>query len=208
MQFNIASSFSGQTMLVQGFEQAPQPRITNLFSQTVLPGPTLRVDGSAGTNPSAAGLRASEADGILKTARAMWALSGITTAEFQLLQQTTLQVADLAGDGLGRRAGTTIIVDANAADFGWFVDATPGATEEFVRRRTRPGQPFREREFFARENGPAHQRIDLLTVVLHEMGQVIGRNSTNTPIPLMDGALALGVRKLPPGAADAFFAQL
>ena len=44
-------------------------------------------------------------------------------------------VADLSGGLLGEAIGTTILIDSNAAGYGWFVDPTPASDEEFIPSR-------------------------------------------------------------------------
>ena len=48
-----------------------------------------------------------------------------------LLDEVTFEIADLDGLVLGETAGTTVLIDADAADYGWFVDLTPGDDNEF-----------------------------------------------------------------------------
>lgn len=139
---------------------------------------------TVGPNPSADGIFAAQVGTLFKAAKDLWRTRGLSSAESQLLDQATLQVADLADRTLGQTSGTTIKVDANAADYGWFVDQTPLESEEFRNRRG---------EFFARDNGLAERRMDLLTVVLHELGHVLGRS---TPTWLMQETLSAGRRKL------------
>ena len=50
--------------------------------------------------------------------------------------------------------GTTITIDADASGFGWFIDTTPAEDSEF--------------------DGTPPTGIDLLTVLLHEIGHVLG----------------------------------
>jgi hypothetical protein len=65
-------------------------------------------------------------------------------------------------------AGHTLWLDANAADWVWFVDPSPGDDSEF----TTSG-----------DQGEQH-RVDLLTVPAHEVGHLLGRD------PGADGLLA------------------
>ena len=44
----------------------------------------------------------------------------------------SVQVADLSGGLLGETIGKTILIDSNAAGYGWFVDPTPALDEEFT----------------------------------------------------------------------------
>jgi hypothetical protein len=70
-----------------------------------------------------------------------------------------VRVADLGGATLGLAVGRTIWLDDDAAGWGWFVDPTPGDDSEF----TTPGDQGEQR------------RIDLLTVLEHELGHLLGR---------------------------------
>ena len=69
-----------------------------------------------------------------------------------------LQIGDLGGTTLGLAAGHTIWLDDNAAGWGWFVDATPRSDTEYL---------------LSGNQGEQH-RVDLLTVVMHEMGHLLG----------------------------------
>jgi hypothetical protein len=81
-------------------------------------------------------------------------------------------------------------IDRRAAGFGWFVDSTP----------------LRDEEFAAHGNElavPGLRGIDLLTVVLHELGHVAGYDHDEAGDDgLMEPALAPGVRRVPVVLAD------
>ncbi|MBL7187982.1 MAG: tandem-95 repeat protein [Phycisphaerae bacterium] len=86
-----------------------------------------------------------------------------------------------------------VTVDADAAGYGWFVDGTPWQDEEF-------SHAAYDWELFADNNSPATGLIDLLTVLMHEMGHVLGLADVPVgvdPTRLMTGALRTGVRRLP-----------
>jgi hypothetical protein len=104
-----------------------------------------------------------------------------------LLQSVTFQIADLPGTLLGQALGRTILIDRDAAGFGWFVDRTPWADEEYSGFSTTGG-------LLAVAGGPADQRMDLLTVVMHELGHMLGYDHSDTG--LMQPTLAAGVRSL------------
>ena len=89
----------------------------------------------------------------------------------------------LAFPGSGR-----VLVDDEAAGHGWFVDPTPGRDEEFLGGVARPGTG-------------AEGRVDLLTVLMHEMGHLAGRGHTSGG--LMGEILGPGTRAL--DALDAAF---
>jgi hypothetical protein len=121
-------------------------------------------------------------------ALARWAATGLTSVQLHQLQNLSFQIADLGGTTLGLAVGSTIMVDDNAAGWGWFVDPTPGNDSEF----TTPG------------NQGEQNRMDLLTVLMHEMGHVLGQNHESTG--LMAESLAEGER-LSPRVVDHCFAD-
>lgn len=95
-------------------------------------------------------------------------------------------VADLPGDLLGQASGNTITLDVDAAGYGWFIDATPGEDSEF------------DPDYAAKHDGeisPAANRVDLLTVVMHEMGHLLGWEHSDDPNDLMYETLPLGTRR-------------
>ena len=92
-------------------------------------------------------------------------------------------VADLPNILLGLAAGHIIWIDQDAAGIGWFVDSTPDTDDEFG-----PG-------------GAAAGRIDLLTVLAHELSHVLGFEHDPAPGHLMSETLAPGIRLLPIGTA-------
>ncbi len=97
-----------------------------------------------------------------------------------------LQVADLPGGllGLADPATGRILIDATAAGHGWFVDPTPSANEEF------------DAALHALAGGPADGRMDLRTVLFHELGHLNGQPDQGGTGGLMDGALPVGVRRV------------
>ena len=103
-----------------------------------------------------------------------------------------LTMTDLPGGQLGSAKESGVMIDRNAAGWGWFVDPTPHLDEEFEPASTETG------EHRARPGGPADGRIDLLTVLMHEIEHLRGQNHA-TPSPsaheLMAPRLGTGVRR-------------
>ena len=105
------------------------------------------------------------------------------------LEQMAFQVhiADLAGQKLAITTGDSILIDDDAAGFGWYVGTTDDAFEA----------TGVEGELAARAGSEAAQNMDLLTVVMHEMGHLLGYS--HEAEGLMQPTLAAGVRLLPAG---------
>jgi hypothetical protein len=98
-------------------------------------------------------------------------------ADVSGLKSIDIRIADLGGATLGLAACHTIWLAVNAAGWGWFIDPTPWDDSEF----TTPGDQG--------EQG----RMDLLTVLEHEIGHLLGRSHEATGV--MQETLAAGTRR-------------
>jgi len=131
---------------------------------------------------------------LVAEAVARWTASGIDAAQVVLLRGAQFSVHNLGGAGyLGLAAGQTIWIDDDAAGYGWFVDATPTDDGEF-------GRQVASGEWQASALSPAFGRMDLLTVVMHELGHVIDQPDLNplvAPHVLMTETLETGTRRVP-----------
>ena len=116
-------------------------------------------------------LGAGQVQPLFAEALARWRAAGADTSGLGNIQ---IQIGNLGGNTLGITSGHTIWIDDNAAGWGWFVDPTPNDDSEF----TTPGN-----------QGEIH-RMDLLTVLEHEIGHLLGHNHET------DGLMA---ETLPPG---------
>ena len=96
-----------------------------------------------------------------------WAAAGISAGDLERLHHAHWRIADLGSDLLGLTAGGVITLDDDAAGHGWYLDPTPQADEEFSVSSV-------DGVFAALGDGPAAGRIDLLTVLLHELGHIAG----------------------------------
>jgi len=127
------------------------------------------------------------------------AVQGLAEAAFARLTAATLwddggeslpslkfQIADLPGTLLGQSLGQTILIDRDAAGFGWFVDLTPWDDEEFM--GSAGGG-----DLIAVSGGKADGRMDLLTVVMHELGHLLGYDHSESGF--MQPTLAAGIRQ-------------
>ncbi len=113
--------------------------------------------------------------------------AGLDPAAAQALADTHFVVQDLAPGLLGLASDGVVYLDDNAAGVGWFIDPTPSSDEEFSNQTP---------------NGllGASPGVDLLSVVLHELGHTLGLGdlpADQVPGSMMTGTLAPGIRRLP-----------
>ncbi len=102
------------------------------------------------------------------------------------LATADIQIASLAGPIVGRVTGNTIFIDPTASGHGWFIDASPWDDSEFET----PG------------NQGELNRLDLLTVVMHEAGHLLGLEHTAGADDLMGAWLSPGERPTINGQAN------
>jgi len=123
---------------------------------------------------------------MLHKARAQLLDAGNGARSFR---QIEFAIVDLPGSLLGLTSENTIWIDRNAAGHGWFIDATPGQDSEFPVRLS-------QHELQALPGSPAFGKADLLTVLFHEMGHIMGMDHGSDHV-LMMPTLPLGVRRIP-----------
>jgi hypothetical protein len=151
--------------------------------------------GGVGHNPNATSVTASEAMPLVQKAELRWAEAG---ANLSALGNVQVVVGNLPGTELAASSAMvhTIYLDTNAQGYGWFIDPTPGQDSEF------PVQVAKTEERAA--SGAAASEMDLLTVIMHEMGHFLGYQDLDpqvSPYDLMSASLAAGVRRLPDSVA-------
>ncbi len=128
-----------------------------------------------GPNGEAPALTQSQLSPILSEAISRWQSAG---ADASILAGLNVQVTNLAGTKLGLASGNTIWLDNNAAGWGWFIDPTPSDDLEFAL----PGSQGEQ------------NHMDLLSVVMHELGHLLGHEHEDEG--LMAETLSPGVRHL------------
>ena len=118
-------------------------------------------------------LTARQALPLLVEALAHWQASGVDTSALSNIQ---IQITNLGGTTLGLASGNTIWLDDNAAGWGWSIDKNPRGDSKFS----------------TSGNGKQH-RMDLLTVLEHEVGHMLGNQHADAGVML--DTLFAGVRR-------------
>lgn len=126
---------------------------------------------------------------IVAQAITEWASSYGDPALQIALRDVKFFIADLPGSILGLASSSVFWLDQDAAGYGWYIDASPSDSLEF-------GFAIDDQEFGATVGSPAFGKVDLLTVVMHELGHVLGLGHTDAH-DLMGATLELGVRRMP-----------
>ncbi len=139
---------------------------------------------TAGSGVQASELSQDDANSLFDEAVARFATHSGMSLDMSGVE---LRIADLDGDTLARTMDGVIWIDPTAAGHGWFVDATPETDEEFA---ALPDGTLRATD------DDATNRIDLLSVLMHEIGHVAGLDHAEHD-PLMSVSLATGLRLVP-----------
>jgi Ca2+-binding RTX toxin-like protein len=140
-----------------------------------------------------ASLQTGQLEPIIAAAIQYWTALPAYRADVSLLERVPFEITPLPGLMIGQTIANTIVIDPTAAGFDWFVDLTPFDSSEFS---TSAGQG----QLQATPASPAYGRMDLLTVVMHEFGHVLGYEDIASGAhadDLMGTWLQTGVRRFP-----------
>jgi hypothetical protein len=96
-----------------------------------------------------------------------WSNLGLSPEEITKLRETTLAVDDLASNTLAETRGYSIVFDRDAAGMDWYVDLTPLDDSEFA-------QSLSQSVLTATANSAAVGKVDLFTIIEHELGPYLG----------------------------------
>ena len=146
-----------------------------------------------------AALTNAELQPVLQQAIDNWAAAG---ANVSALQNANVQIGTLNDNLIGWTSGNTITLDPTADGWGWY---TGGAQDANV--FTVAGSDGMQ----AAAGSPAAGKMDLFTVLEHELGHELGLSDVNPvlyPSDLMASTLPTGVRRPPTTQdLDALFAS-
>jgi Ca2+-binding RTX toxin-like protein len=170
-----------------------QPLSQGLPLSLTAPAAPVRIEQNLAT------LSASQIEPLLEIAQAQWHASGlIDPATNTTLDTPTVVIRDLPGLELGRYQNGTLTLDSDAAGHGWFVDPTPLDHSEFARLDGNRLQAVDA-------SSDAYGQIDLVSVLLHELGHGYGLEHDDGA---MAPTLASGARVLLPTAQNALPGEL
>jgi len=130
-------------------------------------------------------LTTSKAERLREAAIVRWIKAGATEEQVQSMRKVVISIEDIQGNFIGSSEEGHIKLDKDGAGYGWFFDETPDADEEFNNKQS---------DFNAKG------KIDLLTVLMHELGHQIGMEDDylhDGSSDLMHGYINPGERKLP-----------
>jgi hypothetical protein len=153
--------------------------------------PQLLASGAQSANSRATSVTAAQLQPIIAEAKALWVATGLDRSQQASLANVDFEIANLGGNLLGLTSLQTIWIDDDAAGQGWFIDSTPADNREF-----QPAGGI----WVAVPGSSADGHVDLLTVVAHELGHVLGLPDLDEeadPANLMAETIAPGVRRIP-----------
>ncbi|MCH5373788.1 MAG: hypothetical protein JJ992_07420, partial [Planctomycetes bacterium] len=144
--------------------------------------PLMLAGDAASDDPFANEVSEAQIQRLLQTAVTQFAAAGIDASQLAMLNQVEVNVADLRGSTLGLARGNAIWLDRNAAGYGWQIG--PGSGDGG----------------FSNFDSDGVGKVDLLTVVSHELGHVLGWQDLSPDAhsqQLMTGILLPGEQRFP-----------
>ncbi len=123
---------------------------------------------------------------------------GFSPEQLEKARDVQAQIADLPGWTLAEASSDGITIDREGGGYGWFIDPSPADAVEF----TQQGKDLQ-----AVQGSPAEGRLDLLTVLTHELGHYLGLENSDgseAATAFMQSGIRPGIRRLPATIASEF----
>lgn len=155
--------------------------------------------GESSSGQQAMKLSPGELQAMVDAAIMRWAEAGTSAEDIAKMQSLSLEIADLPEGQLATTDAMKIVIDETAAGFGWYFDPTPSDDSDFE-------VPVPNKEAQAREQRSAHERVDLLTVIMRQLGIFKAKGKSGlkgTERWLMENTLGTGTRRAPVLRTDA-----
>ncbi len=157
--------------------------------------------GVAASSPTSGEMHLTQAElnAVVAAAIANWASAGLSPDKIAALHQITYDIADITSGWLGESTPGHVTIDVNADGHGWFVDPTPQNNSEFAHAASAT-------DLLADPSADPAGHMDLLTTVMHEMGEQLGLEDKFAPTDqgsLMYAFLGTGERVLADAAEAA-----
>ena len=152
---------TGQNIVLQGSVDQSVPRLSLpvwQFEASAAP---------AATASEATPISVSQLNAVVLEAEQIWAQAlGAGDAHLAALSHVTVELGDLPQGGLGATFGDVVVIDPTASGWGWFTGGTEGAG--LFRASSVAGS------LTATPGSAAAGHMDLLSTVLHELGNAMG----------------------------------
>ena len=178
------STGGGSNIVLQGSQDQSVPRLSlPVWQSEAAPPP-------AATAAAATPISAAQLNTVVLEAERIWtAALGAGDVRLAALSNVTVELGTLPAGKLGVTYGDTIVIDATAAGWGWFTGVSAQDSAAFMAKLAGGA-------YTASPGSEAAGHMDLLSTVLHELGNAMGF-AEDTGNDVTGRVLEAGERRLP-----------